>query len=115
MARAQEVPGNLPGGARPRGPATEPGALVRLEDLPGIEFKTWRLHASNGAPLPLYLRYVGGTWWAVAPAREARLGLPGAQSIIVAAETPREAASALWELLDRMGVYTAYPELAGPA
>jgi hypothetical protein len=108
-------PGVTPGGA-PRDLATEPGAsLVRIGELPKTELRTWRLYAVNGAPLPLYLRYMGGTWWAIAPAREVRLGLPGARSIIVTADSPREAADALWELLDRLGTCVAYPELAGLA
>jgi hypothetical protein len=87
--------------------------LVRLEELPRVELRTYRLHASSGAPLPAHLRYVGGVWWAIAPLRELPgVKLPGAQSVIVTAETPRDAASALWELLDRIGVCIAYPELA---
>jgi hypothetical protein len=93
-------------------PQAQSARLVKLEDLPRIELKTYRLHAANGEPLPLYVRYVGGTWWAIAPAREVGLRLPGAQSVIVTADTPREAAGALWELLDRMGICIAYPELA---
>jgi hypothetical protein len=58
---------------------------------------------------------VGGVWWAFISAeglKELGARLPGAQSVIVTADTPRDAASALWELLDRLGVCVAYPELA---
>jgi hypothetical protein len=94
--------------------AQAPTQLVRIEEIPAVELRTWRLHASNGAPLPMYLRYMGGTWWAIAPARETGITLPGAHSVIVTADTPREAAAALWELLDRLGICVAYQELAGP-
>jgi hypothetical protein len=94
-------------------PQAQSVPLIRLEDVPKLELRNYRLHASNGAPLPLYLRYMGGVWWAIAPLRELPgVKLSGAQSIIVTADSPREAAGALWELLDRLGACIAYPELA---
>ena len=88
--------------------------LVKIEELPQVEFKTWRLYSDAG-PLPLYVRYMGGTWWALVPLRELGVALDGAQAIIVTAETPQEAASALWRLLNALGVEIECPALAGPA
>jgi len=94
--------------------------LVRIDELQKVELKTYRLYSSNGHPLPLFVRYMGGAWWAMAPARGVHaVRLPGplaaARSVMVTADSPREAATALWELLDRIGVCIPYPELAGPA
>ena len=102
----------MPGTQNP----TQTPELVKIEELPAIEFRTWRLYSDVREPLPLYVRYMGGTWWAIAPVRElggACVG-HGAQAIIVTAETPQEAANALWRLVTRLGVHTPYPVFAGP-
>jgi len=109
----------MPGTQNPKTPQTPAQAqaqLVKIEELPQAEFKTWRLYSDAGEPLPLYVRYMGGTWWALVPLRELQgVALGGAQAIIVTAETPQEAASALWRLLNALGVEIECPALAGPA
>ena len=91
--------------------------LVKIEELPQVEFKTWRLYSNAGKPLPLYIRCMGsGTWWALVPLRELTgVALDGAQAVIVTAETPQEAADALWRLLARLGIEIERPALVGPA
>jgi hypothetical protein len=106
-------------GAAGAGPAKElaPG-LLRLEDLQGLELKTWRLYSEGGRPLPIYLRYLGGVWQAYIPAEELRAhgaGLDGALSVQVTAWTAGEAAAALWSLLTRLGLKIERPERAAPA
>jgi hypothetical protein len=87
--------------------------LAKIEDLPRVELRTYRLYDAAGRPLPVYLRYVGGAWWAFIGAEGLReLGLDGATSIIVTAWTPREAADALYKLLLRLGVRVERPEYA---
>ena len=109
----------MPGTQNPtQTPAQTQAQLVKIEELPQIEFKTWRLYSDVGEPLPLYVRCMGGTWWALVPLRELGVALghgAQAQAIIVTAETPQEAASALWRLLNALGVEIECPALAGPA
>jgi hypothetical protein len=106
----------MPGTQNPKTPQTP--ELVKIEELPAIEFRTWRLYSDVREPLPLYVRYMGGTWWAIAPVRE----LPGAvldgaqaQAIIVTAESAAAAADALWRVLEKLGVRVPHPVFAGPA
>jgi len=92
--------------------------LVKIEELPQVEFKTWRLYSADGKALPLYVRCMGGgTWWALVPLRELGVALGGAQAqaIIVTAESAAAAANALWRLLNALGVEIECPALAGPA
>ena len=108
----------MPGTQNPKTPQTPAQAqaqLVKIEELPQAEFKTWRLYSDAGEPLPLYVRYMGGTWWALVPLRELQgVALGGAQAIIVTAESAAAAADALWRVLERLGVHTPYPVFAGP-
>jgi len=107
----------MPGTQNPKTPQTPAQAqaqLVKIEELPQIEFKTWRLYSADGKALPLYIRCMGGVWWALTPLRELGVALDGAQAIIVTAETPQEAASALWRLVARLGIEIECPALAGP-
>ena len=105
----------MPGTQNPKAQAqAQTPELVKIEELPQVEFKTWRLYSSDGKALPLYVRYMGGTWWALVPLRELGVALDGAQAIIVTAESAAAAADAMWRLLDRLGVHTPHPALAGP-
>ena len=91
--------------------------LVRLAELkpPEGAQSVWRLYSESEKPLPLYIHRLGGYWWAATVPGEARLRLGGAAAIAVAAETPQEAADAVWRLLDALGIEIEYPALAGPA
>ena len=89
--------------------------LVRLAELkPEGAQSVWRLYSESGKPLPLCM-YYRQYWWAATVPGEARLRLGGAAAIAVAADTPQEAADALWRLLDALGIEIEYPALAGPA
>jgi len=92
--------------------------LVRLAELKppeGAHARVWRLYSEGRKPLPLYIYRLEGYWWATTVPGEVRLRLGGATAIAVAAETPQEAADALWRLLDALGIEIEYPVLAGLA
>ena len=91
--------------------------LVRISELrppEGAQARVWRLYSESGKPLPLYV-YRLGYWWAGTEPGSLGLRLGGAVAIAVAADTPQEAADALWRLLDALGIEIEYPVLAGPA